>query len=71
MGTNLANTVPARPTRSETSQDIFRYKLQAGDTRKAQVVVPEAVDVPLPKAPDQQIAVPASINGRDLSGGKP
>jgi hypothetical protein len=27
--------------------------------------------VPLPKTPDQQIAVPASINGRDLSDGRP
>jgi hypothetical protein len=71
MDTNLVNTVPARPAGSEAGQGIFRHKLKVGDAKTAQVVVPEAVDVPLPKAPDQQIAVPASINGRDLSGGKP
>jgi hypothetical protein len=71
MDTNLVNTVPARPLGSETNQGIFRHKLKVGDAREAQVVVPEAVDVPLPKTPDQQIAVPASINGRDLSDGRP
>jgi hypothetical protein len=35
------------------------------------VVVPEDVDIPLPRDTVEQIAVPASINGRDLSQGKP
>jgi hypothetical protein len=71
MDTNLVNTVPARPASSERGQGVFRHKLKVTDAKEAQVVVPEAVDVPLPKAPDQQLAVPASINGRDLSAGKP
>ena len=36
-----------------------------------QVAVPQEVDVPLPPTPKEQIAVPASINGRDLSKGQP
>jgi hypothetical protein len=35
-----------------------------------QVVVPDAVVLPLPKAPREEISVPASINGRDLSTGR-
>jgi hypothetical protein len=35
-----------------------------------QVVVPEAVALPLPKTPREEISVPASINGRDLSTGR-
>lgn len=35
-----------------------------------QIVVPEAVVLPLPKAPRDEICVPASINGRDLSSGR-
>lgn len=35
------------------------------------VVVPDEVDIPLPRDTAEQIAVPASINGRDLSQGKP
>ena len=35
-----------------------------------QVVVPDAVVLPLPKAPREEICVPASINGRDLSTGR-
>lgn len=34
------------------------------------VVVPDAVVLPLPKAPRDEICVPASINGRDLSTGR-
>lgn len=72
MDTNLVNTVPARPANSsDAEQRGFRHKLKTADAKDAQVVVPEAVDVPLPKPTDQQISVPASINGRDLSDGKP
>jgi hypothetical protein len=70
MDTNLCNTVPAHPD-DETTLLGFRQKLKKGDAADAQVVVPEAVDIPLPKPVEQQIAVPASINGRDLSDGKP
>ncbi len=35
-----------------------------------QVVVPDAVVLPLPKTPRDEISVPASINGRDLSTGR-
>ena len=35
------------------------------------VVVPEDVNIPLPRDTADQIAVPASINGRDLSQGRP
>lgn len=35
------------------------------------VLTPEAVDIPLPRLTSEQIAVPASINGRDLSEGQP
>lgn len=38
--------------------------------RQAQIVVPEAVGLPLPKGPREEISVPASINGRDLSTGR-
>jgi hypothetical protein len=34
------------------------------------VVVPESVGLPLPRAPKEEISVPASINGRDLSTGR-
>jgi hypothetical protein len=37
----------------------------------AQVLMPEEVDLPLPRETAEQIAVPASINGRDLSQGQP
>jgi hypothetical protein len=35
-----------------------------------QVIVPGAVVLPLPKLPRDEISVPASINGRDLSTGR-
>ena len=38
---------------------------------EAQVLVPDEVDIPLPRETVEQIAVPASINGRDLSQGQP
>jgi hypothetical protein len=46
-------------------------KLRQEDAEKAQIALPEVVDVPLPKEPSEEIAVPASINGRDLSRGGP
>jgi len=38
--------------------------------KELQVVVPDAVVLPLPKSPRDEISVPASINGRDLSTGR-
>ncbi len=38
--------------------------------QELQVVVPDAVILPLPKGPREEICVPASINGRDLSTGR-
>lgn len=37
----------------------------------AHVLSPQEVDIPLPRDTSEQIAVPASINGRDLSQGQP
>jgi len=71
MDTNLCNTVPAHPEDTDTNTLGMRQKLRKADAADAQVVVPKAVDIPLPKPVDQQISVPASINGRDLSDGKP
>jgi hypothetical protein len=57
----------------------FRNWLAAGETKKTfavarpqelQVVVPETVLLPLPKTPREEIRIPASINGRDLSTGR-
>lgn len=38
---------------------------------EAQVLSPEEVHLPMPRETVEQIAVPASINGRDLSQGQP
>lgn len=43
---------------------------QAAHLEDVQVIVPEAVVLPLPKTPRDEISVPASINGRDLSTGR-
>lgn len=40
-------------------------------SHEAQVLIPEEVSIPLPRETAEQIAVPASINGRDLSQGTP
>ena len=37
----------------------------------AHVMVPADVNIPLPRDTMEQIAIPASINGRDLSRGRP
>lgn len=34
------------------------------------VMVPDSVTLPLPRATREEICVPASINGRDLSAGR-
>jgi hypothetical protein len=66
------NIVPAKPDNlRKPMKRTFRHKLKQAVAEEAHVVVPEAVDIPLPKPPGQQMAVPASINGRDLSDGRP
>ncbi|MFB9949472.1 hypothetical protein ACFFP0_11470 [Rhizobium puerariae] len=59
--------------------EMLRKRLKRRQEKKAfavehpeelQVVVPDAVVLPLPKAPREEISVPASINGRDLSTGR-
>jgi hypothetical protein len=39
--------------------------------RETQVMVPQVVALTLPKTTVQEIAVPASINGRSLADGRP
>lgn len=34
------------------------------------VIVPDTVQLPLPRSPREEMSVPASINGRDLSSGR-
>jgi hypothetical protein len=46
-------------------------KLSEHDAENPQVATPDGVGLPLPKQPAAGIAVPASINGRDLSRGGP
>lgn len=36
-----------------------------------QVIIPHSVDLPLQEVQDNEISVPASINGRNLSTGRP
>ena len=43
----------------------------SGLDHETQVRVPEEVDLPLPRDTVSEITVPSSINGRDLSRGKP
>ncbi len=53
--------------------DPHRSKSETGAARKSgdlHVVMPDSVDMPLPRAPREEICVPASINGRDLSTGR-
>jgi hypothetical protein len=58
---------------------LLKNRLTHGDEAKTfavarpqelQAVVPEAVVLPLPKATREEIRIPASINGRDLSTGR-
>jgi hypothetical protein len=71
MDMSAINTVPATSAVGSESKRDFRHKLKAARRDDVRVVVPKAVDIPLPKGSAQQISVPASINGRDLSAGKP
>jgi hypothetical protein len=44
---------------------------QSGIPDHPRILLPEEVDIPLPKRTVDEVAVPASINGRDLSKGQP
>lgn len=55
----------------DTSHPVTPLAQQATAPDDAQVLVPDEVDVQLPRDTMEQIAVPASINGRDLSKGQP
>ena len=55
----------------EASTRPLRPVQEAGGSQVAQILIPEEVDIPLPRDTIEQVAVPASINGRDLSEGQP
>lgn len=44
--------------------------VKTGLDHEPHVVVPDAVELPLPRSPREEMSVPASINGRDLSSGR-
>ncbi|MBB6508553.1 hypothetical protein F4695_001902 [Rhizobium soli] len=45
-------------------------QLAAKSPQELRVLVPDAVVLPLPRTAREEISVPASINGRDLSTGR-
>ena len=49
---------------------VGNRRLPEHHNEDVQVLVPEVVELPLPKRPQEEISVPASINGRDLSTGR-
>ncbi|MGN7294203.1 hypothetical protein [Rhizobium sp. SAFR-030] len=51
-------------------QKAERRKADTPATTNLHVVVPDHVELPLPRRPRDEISVPASINGRDLSTGR-
>jgi hypothetical protein len=44
---------------------------QGRNRPELQVMVPQIVDLALPKTTVQEVAVPASVNGRSLADGRP
>jgi hypothetical protein len=58
-------TLKDRPPSEQLDQ-----ALASGRREELQVVVPNSVVLPLPKSPGDEICIPASINGRDLSTGR-
>lgn len=46
-------------------------KKSGRNTWQPQVIVPYRVDLTLKKSTEEEVAVPASINGRSLSNGRP
>lgn len=47
-----------------------KTKLADDDHAHLHVVSPDSVSLPFPRMPRDEISVPASINGRDLSTGR-
>ncbi|WP_137136881.1 hypothetical protein [Rhizobium sp. FKY42] len=45
-------------------------RTKGADQPPLHVVSPESVSLPFPRSPRDEISVPASINGRDLSTGR-
>ncbi|MFB2553531.1 hypothetical protein [Ensifer soli] len=61
----LARLLPGRKLASTLSSPKRRNAFEP------QVMAPHQVDLPLKKTPLEEIAVPASINGRSLAEGRP
>ena len=55
---------------SDWKRSMF-WRRQRKNRPEPQVMVPQVVDLALPKTTHQEIAVPASINGRSLADGRP
>jgi hypothetical protein len=55
---------------SNWRRPIF-WRSQRKNRPEPQVIVPQVVDLALPKTTVEEIAVPASINGRSLADGRP
>ena len=55
---------------SDWKRSMF-WRRQRKNRPEPQVMVPQVVDLALPKTTGQEIAVPASINGRSLADGRP
>ena len=55
---------------SDWKRSMF-WRRQRKNRPEPQVMVPQVVDLTLPKTTRQEIAVPASINGRSLADGRP
>ena len=58
---------PSKPCVHDVEHD--KPSPEFGD--EVHVAVPHEVNVPLPPTTQEQISIPASINGRDLSDGRP
>jgi hypothetical protein len=56
---------------SDWRRPIFSWLRQRENRPEPQVMVPQVVDLTLPKTTVEEIAVPASVNGRSLADGRP
>jgi hypothetical protein len=60
-----------QPYPSGTTGPAANLPLGDGVPEHPRILAPEEVDIPLPKQTVEEVMVPASINGRDLSRGQP
>ncbi|ASY59602.1 hypothetical protein SS05631_b55100 (plasmid) [Sinorhizobium sp. CCBAU 05631] len=60
-----------RPRVARPPENPNHSKKAQRNAWQPQVAVPHQVDLPLKKSPDEEIAVPASVNGRSLVDGRP